>query len=410
MSDQPPSTSFDPEEPSDPTSYDVAGSVAATPSMVRRILVPLDLNRLSEGKLPATEAQARAFGAEVILLHVIANVAPSDEAVTVAESQSITYLNALAARLRSNGIAAHSLVRYGPPAEAILDEIVMQKADLVVLGASTRRGVSRLLLGSVAEEIIARAPCPVLLIRPNLDDAEVSRPVRSFGDDVARTGPVAPRPLGLRVIETARVVGSVGRSIELDESFRIRGGGKIERQRYERIKARMENGDPLPPVVLYKLGYGYYVVDGNHRVAAARELGQMEMEAEVTEFVPLRDPQGQRVFAERRAFERATGLTRVGAARPGTYSRIEARIREFGEAKGVSHEKVKDVARAWESEEFRPVSRRIRSLRLGQYLPDQRTADIFVTVADFRDQESERESLPIGWDEALTRFRAKYRS
>ena len=415
MSEEPLTNSVDPgaSEPiSDATlvEADAASEQPAGARPVRRILVPLDLNRLSEGKLPAAEAQARAFDAEIILLHVIPSAAPSDEAVTVAESQAITYLNAVAVRLRSNGIAALSLVRYGPTAEAILEEIVVQKIDLVILGASTRRGVSRLLLGSVAEEIVARASCPVLLVRPNIGDAEVARPVRAFGDDVARTGPVAPRPLGRRVVETARIVGSVGRSTELDESFRIRGAGKIERQRYERIKMRMEGGDPLPPVVLYKLGYGYYVVDGNHRVAAARELGQMEMEAEVTEFVPLRDPQAQRVFAERRAFERSTGLTRVGAARPGTYSRIEARIREFGESKGISHELVKDVARSWEAEEFRPVSRRIRSLRLGTYLPDQRTADIFVAAADFRDQESERESRLLTWDEALTRFRDRFRN
>jgi len=41
----------------------------------------------------------------------------------------------------------------------------------------------------------------------------------------------------------------------------------------------MEAGKPLPPVVLYKLGYGYYVLDGNHRVAAAKQLGQLEIEA-----------------------------------------------------------------------------------------------------------------------------------
>lgn len=387
-----------------------AGQPAGVPTSVRKILAPLDLNRLSEGKLPVTEAQARAFGAEVILMHVIPSAPPSDEAVTLAESQALTYLNALAARFRSEGIPAHSLVRYGPVADAVLEEIALQGVDLVVLGANTRRGVSRLLLGSVAEEIVARAPCPVLLVRPNVEDAEVTRPVRSFGDDVARTGPVAPRPLGLRVVEVARIVGSVGRATELDERFRVRSDTKVEKQRYERIKERMEHGDPLPPVVLYKLGYGYYVVDGNHRVAAAKELGQLEMEAEVTEFVPLRDPQSKRVFAERRAFERATGLTRVGAAQPGTYSQIEARIREFGESRDISHERVRDAARLWEAEVFRPVARRIRSLRLGQFLPDQRTADIFVKVADFRDQEAEREDRPLDWDEALSRFRERYRS
>src|SRR5439155_4110468 len=90
-----------------------------------------------------------------------------------------------------------------------------------------------------------------------------------------------------------------------------------DEQRYARVLKGMRDGAALPPVELYKLGFGYYVLDGNHRVAAARELGQMEIDAEVSEFVPLGDLEAQRSFAERRAFERTTGLTRVEAEQPG---------------------------------------------------------------------------------------------
>jgi hypothetical protein len=47
----------------------------------------------------------------------------------------------------------------------------------------------------------------------------------------------------------------------------------------------MQCGKSLPAVDLYQLGFGYYVVDGHHRVAAARQLGQLEIEANVVEFV-----------------------------------------------------------------------------------------------------------------------------
>ena len=374
-------------------------------SPIKRILVPLDLNRLSEGKMPASEAQAKAFGAEIILLHVIPSAPPADEGVTLAESQARTYLNAIAARLRADGIQARTLVRYGPVVDAILEEISAQQIDLVVIGSNVRRGLSRLLLGSVAEEIVARAPCPVLLVRPDVSEAEKSLPVRSFVDDVARTGPVAPRYLGIRTVEIARIVGSVGRAGELDEAFRVQDQRRGELQRYRQIREAMKNGVSLPPVVLYKLGYGYYVLDGNHRVAAAKELGQLEIEAEVTEFVPLGDAQAQRVFAERRAFERITGLNRIGAAQPGHYTRIEDMIREFAEAHGFDD--LREAARSWEAEVYRPVARRIRALRLGQRFPDHRTADIFVELADFRDEESAREGRELDWEEALSRFRAR---
>src|SRR5205814_6086544 len=102
-----------------------------------------------------------------------------------------------------------------------------------------------------------------------------------------------------------------------------------DEQRYSRVMKAMREGVGLPPVNLYKLGFGYYVLDGNHRVAAAREIGQVEIDANVTEFVPLGDLEAQRAFAERRAFERATGLTRVEAAHPPTYGRLQRIVDDY---------------------------------------------------------------------------------
>src|SRR5439155_5048463 len=133
--------------------------------------VRLDLNRLSETKIPFADAQARGFGAQISLVHVLPSDRPSDEGVSPAEAQARTYLDAITARLHSEGIKARPLVRTGPTVETILDEIVAQRADLVILGTNVRHGLSRLFLGSVAEEIVAKARCPVLLIRPDVSEA-----------------------------------------------------------------------------------------------------------------------------------------------------------------------------------------------------------------------------------------------
>lgn len=358
--------------------------------------------------MPLGEAQARAFGADVVLLHVLPSPPPADPVVTVAEAQALTYLNAIAARLRAAGIEAHSLVRYGNVADHILREAELQGADMVVIGANSRRGLPTLLGGNITLEVIARCHCPVLVVPPNLADAEKPLPVRSFDDDVARTGPVAPRPLGLRTVAVSRIVGSVGRAAELDAGFRVRNPDGSERARHERIRKLMEEGAPLPPVTLYKLGYGYYVLDGNHRVAAAKELGQLEVDAEVIEFVPLEDPQTQRVFLERRAFEQTTGLTRVGAAAPGTYPRLEAMIRQFARQNGI--EDLREAARLWETRVFRPAVRRLRAMRMGHLFPDQRSADVFVQVSDFRERQANETGRELTWDEALAGFRDLHRA
>ncbi len=220
--------------------------------------------------MPSCEAQAKAFGAEIILLHVMPQDGQTDDGVTQEESLAVSYLQAISARLRGDGIPSRWLVGHGSVVDTIVDEVTLQQVDLVVLGCSPRHGFARL-LGSIAEDVVARASCPVLVVRPNLDDAEKPKPVRSFDDDAARWGPLGPAILGIRTVEVARIVGSVGRAAELDENFRISRPSGDERQRYERILAMMREGTGLPPVSLYKLGYGYYVLDGNHRVAAARE-------------------------------------------------------------------------------------------------------------------------------------------
>jgi hypothetical protein len=206
-------------------------------------------------------------------------------------------------------------------------------------------------------------------------------------------------------VEIARIIGSVGRASELGADFRPLHRRSQDDSRYQRIHDAMERGESLPPVELYKLGYGYYVLDGNHRVAAAKALGQVEIDAIVTEFVPLADTSAQRVFSERRNFERTTGLTRVGAAQPGSYPRLERLIREFAEREvGTQPENLQEIARVWYATEFRPLAVRIRSMRLAEHFPGERTADLVVRVADFREKESERLGRSLAWEEALEHF------
>lgn len=375
---------------------------------IERILVPLDLHRLSEAKMPVVIAQARAFKAETILLHVQAPERATVDTVSPSEARSRTYLDAIAARLHSEGITARPLVRWGPPAETILQEIDEQRVDLVILGSSVRQGLSRFLLGTVAEAVIAKAACPVLLVRPPDERVPPPPAVRNFAEDAARSGPVAPRDLGIRTVEVARIIGSVGRATELDADFRSRARRRSDNQRFERILKLMQDGAPLPPVALYKLGYGYYVLDGNHRVAAAKQIGQLEIEAVVTEFVPLGDPEAQRVTVERRAFERATGLRRIGATAPDHYPRLEDMIRAYAAEQGIDD--LHDAARRWEIEVYRPVARKIRAWRMTQAFPGERTADVFVRVAAYRDEVARDEGRTVGWDEALREVQRQQQS
>jgi nucleotide-binding universal stress UspA family protein len=53
----------------------------------------------------------------------------------------------------------------GDPADAIIRTVESDGADMIVMGTHGRRGISRLLMGSVAEAVVRRAPCPVLTVK-----------------------------------------------------------------------------------------------------------------------------------------------------------------------------------------------------------------------------------------------------
>jgi hypothetical protein len=238
----------------------------------------------------------------------------------------------------------------------------------------------------------------LILIRPGPRTATPDGKVRSFDADARGHEPLAPHTLGLRTVALDRIVGSVDRASELRTNF-LPYFAREGDSRYLQIREAMEGGESLPAIELYKLGREYYVLDGHHRVAAALSLGQAEIDASVTEYVPMQDSAACRVFGERRAFERATGLTRIGASRPGHYPRLQALIVAYAEAAGIADPH--RAAARWHVEVFQPLAARLRSAQLGGIFPGERTADLLVHLAEFRATEEEFLGRSIPWDDAL---------
>ena len=122
-------------------------------------------------------------------------------------------------------------------------------------------------------------------------------PAKSFADEVERAGITARVEGGMRTIPAAKVVGSVGRAQNLRSDFFYRTGQAMT-ARFKRIGQAMEQGKVLPPIEVYKARLRrqdeksgreiekteYYVVDGHHRVAMAKKLGQDYLDAHVVEY------------------------------------------------------------------------------------------------------------------------------
>ena len=136
--------------------------------MYKHILVPLDESELAESALQHAEALARCLGARLTLIAIV----PFDEgpegvtnvALEARRKDLRAYLDSRCARLAA-GTSCHVSVREGEVAEEIAHYAEGHEVDLIVMATSGKRGLARWVHGSVADNVLARAPVPVLIVR-----------------------------------------------------------------------------------------------------------------------------------------------------------------------------------------------------------------------------------------------------
>jgi nucleotide-binding universal stress UspA family protein len=85
---------------------------------------------------------------------------------------------AAASRLHAAGFAVTPIVREGDPAHEIVSEAKARETGLIVVGTRGQTGLQRLILGSVARNVLLHAPCSVLIVRPTLPPTEHHDPSR----------------------------------------------------------------------------------------------------------------------------------------------------------------------------------------------------------------------------------------
>jgi nucleotide-binding universal stress UspA family protein len=155
---------------------------------IRTVLHPTDFSPQAGAAFLVAGALARDYGARLILLHVKppeivygeGYVLPPDPEVVRKELQE--QLDRL--QPPGPGLRVERVLREGNPVQGILDTARETRPDMIVLGTHGRTGVSRLLMGSVAEAVLRKAPCPVLTVKaapPNVPAAadELAEPIAS---------------------------------------------------------------------------------------------------------------------------------------------------------------------------------------------------------------------------------------
>ena len=201
----------------------------------------------------------------------------------------------------------------------------------------------------------------------------------------------------LKEIPIDAIVGSVNRYTDFTRSFLPRGS--VSEERWSQVRAAMTDMTGLPPIEVYQIGDAYFVVDGNHRVSAARQLGANYIEAYVTELetpVPLSpgdQPEDLVIKAEYAGFLEHTGLDHMRpqaqliVSEPGQYRKLQEHIQVHRHYMGLEQQReipYEEAAGHWYDEVYQPVVRTIRRQGILREFPGRTETDLYIWLAEHR--------------------------
>lgn len=142
----------------------------------KQIICPVDFSESSVRAIAYAAALARWYDAQLSVLHVVptfesmqvrGDLVEPVRVVTPMPREQVLEEMGRSLNLAALSPRATPIAEAGDPQATIVDQALAKKADLIVMGTHGRRGVKRLLLGSVTEAVLREAPCPVLTVPPH---------------------------------------------------------------------------------------------------------------------------------------------------------------------------------------------------------------------------------------------------
>lgn len=200
---------------------------------------------------------------------------------------------------------------------------------------------------------------------------------------------------GVQTVRVDQIAGSLNRYHEFDRVF-LPASDKLA-TRWQSINRAFYQEVSLPPVVLYKVGQVYFVVDGHHRVSVAREQGQIYIEAEVRECatrvnitpdVRMEDLQilGSKVnFLERTSLDTLRPDANIKVTIPDGFDRMLEHIAVHRYFMGLDLQRdisEEEAVVDWYDNVYMPVIRVIRETNILKEFPRKTEADLYLWVLD----------------------------
>lgn len=213
---------------------------------------------------------------------------------------------------------------------------------------------------------------------------------------------------GVKTVRVAQIVGSLNRYQDFDRVF-LPKYNELQ-QRWTSVNRAFYQEISLPPVVLYKVGEIYFVVDGHHRVSVAREQGQMFIEAEVREcatrvnITPNIRPEDLEILEDKVNFLERTSLddlipdANIKLTIPDGFDRMLEHIavhryfmgldlkRDISEQEAIIH---------WYDTVYLPIVKVIRDTEILKEFPGKTEGDLYLWVLDHQHYLEKEEGLPL---------------
>lgn len=229
--------------------------------------------------------------------------------------------------------------------------------------------------------------------------------------------------LGVKQIETSKIIGTVNRYHDFDRAFLPRQTNT--RSRWESINSAYFKDIILPPIDVYKVSDIYFVRDGHHRVSVARERGQAYMDAYVIEIdvkgilnekTSIQDlviAHEQALFVSRSKLDLVVPDMEFRFSIPGQYDRLLQHISVHRWFMGEKLDRPitdEEAALGWFKEVYKPLIKVIRKHKILEEFPHRTETDLYLWIIEHRWYLAEESKGKVSLDKAATHFMERFSS
>ena len=226
------------------------------------------------------------------------------------------------------------------------------------------------------------------------------------------------RDIGMQVIEIDKIIGSLNRYQDFDDSFLPRQ--THTRNRWENIDRVFLQGEYLPPVEVYKIGEFYFVIDGNHRVSVARERGQVFIDAHVIELEIPFPIEGEfnwyeiLLNQERVDFYQQTGIqdlrpqAAICLSLVGQYTKLldHIAVHRYYTSEYINREiTYQEAVCSWYDNVYLPMVKIIHNRKILNNFPKRTEADLYLWIIEHLAYLKNSYKRDISFEEAAKHFK-----